>query len=322
MTFFPAVMLAAYLGGFWPGLLATILSAIAANFLFPKHLPSFQATQVNEVAALILFVLVGSILSGLSESLHRARRRIVADERRQAEEARRETEERFRQLAENIHEIFWMMDPRHDRLTYVSPSYEAAWGRDGQKLCDQPRAWIDSIHPDDRAEAVKRLEQHRRGVFSDGEFRVVRPDGSVRWIRSRGFPIKDQNGDISRIAGLAEDITERKHTEEALRESEHRWRSLTEALPQLVWTATPDGACDYFSTQWTEYTGIPESELLGWRWLETLHPDDREATRQFWTDSVAGRGAYDVEYRVRRSDGEYRWFKTRAVPDRHVHGHH
>src|SRR5258707_3059347 len=85
MTFFPAVMIAAYLGGFWPGLLATILSAIAANFLFPKHLPSFQATQVNEVAALILFVLVGSILSGLSESLHRALRRIVADERRHAE---------------------------------------------------------------------------------------------------------------------------------------------------------------------------------------------------------------------------------------------
>jgi len=104
--------------------------------------------------------------------------------------------------------------------------------------------------------------------------------------------------------------------EKELQESEHRWRSLTEALPQLVWSAAPDGACDYFSTQWTQHTGVPESHLLGWRWLEVLHPDDREPTRQLWTHSVAGGGPYDVEYRVRRSDGVYRWFKTRGVPIR------
>ena len=81
------------------------------------------------------------------------------------------------------------------------------------------------------------------------------------------------------------------------------WRNLIDALPQLVWTATPDGACDYFSNQWTEYTGVPERELLSWLWVEVLHPDDREPTRQFWNNSVAGRHPYDVEYRVRRRDG-------------------
>ena len=108
-------------------------------------------------------------------------------------------------------------------------------------------------------------------------------------------------GSLRFIEGLNQDITRQRRTEEALRESEQRWRSLTEALPQLVWSATPDGACDYFSTQWTQHTGVPESDLLGWRWLATLHPDDREPTRRLWTDSVAGRGPYDVEYRVRRS---------------------
>jgi PAS domain S-box-containing protein len=108
----------------------------------------------------------------------------------------------------------------------------------------------------------------------------------------------------------------RKRVEEVVGESEHRWRMLTEALPQLVWSATLDGACDYFNTQWTEHTGVPERELLGWRWLQVLHPDDREPTREFWTDSVAGRRSYDVEYRVRRADGVYRWFKTRGVPIR------
>ena len=112
----------------------------------------------------------------------------------------------------------------------------------------------------------------------------------------------------------------RRRTEHRLRDSEQRWRGLTEALPQLVWGATSDGACDYFSTQWTDYTGVPETELLGWQWMKVLHPDDREPTRKFWTDSVAGRTPYDVEYRVQRKDGVYGWFKTRGVPIRDEKG--
>src|SRR5260221_12739568 len=125
MTFFPAVMIAAFFGGLWPGLIATLLSAIAANVFLAKH---FESDSVNEVAALILFLLVGAIISGLCESLHRARHRIVADERRRGEEARRGIEERFMQLAENIHEIFWMMNPRDDRIIYISPGYEEVSG--------------------------------------------------------------------------------------------------------------------------------------------------------------------------------------------------
>jgi PAS domain S-box-containing protein len=122
---------------------------------------------------------------------------------------------------------------------------------------------------------------------------------------------------MNKESRIAEDETQ---VAEALRESEQRWRSLTEALPQLVWSATPDGACDYFSTQWTEYTGVAESQLLGWHWMDVLHPDDRQSTRQVWTESVAGRRPYDVEYRVRRRDGVYGWFKTRGAPIRDSKG--
>jgi PAS domain S-box-containing protein len=311
-TFFPSVLIAAYFGGFWPGLLMTFLCAGIANYFLVEPFFTLGVKGTGDAVGLILFAITGAFISGLYESLHRAQRRVVAEERLRAQE----TEERFRQLAENIHEIFWMRDARADRPIYVSPGYEELSGRTRQSLYEQPASWLETIHPDDRDRLVEYMEQHKRGVFTDGEFRVVRPDGTVRWVRSRAFPIKEPDGSLSRIAGLAEDITERKRTEEALRESEHRWRSLTEALPQLVWSATPDGACDYFSTQWTQHTGVPESDLLGWRWLEVLHPDDREPTRQYWTDSVAGRGPYDVEYRVRRSDGVYRWFKTRGVPIR------
>src|SRR3984893_4371256 len=114
--------------------------------------------------------------------------------------------------------------------------------------------------------------------------------------------------------------TARKRAENRLRESEQRWRGLTEALPQLVWGATSDGACDYFSTQWTDYTGVPETELLGWQWMKVLRPDEPEPAREFLTDSVAGRAPYDVEYRVQRKDGVYGWFKTRGVPIRDEEG--
>ncbi len=149
-----------------------------------------------------------------------------------------------------------------------------------------------------------------------------RQDGALAaGSRRPAFPGEEDRLLLNMAANQAAAVLQRRQDEEALRESEHRWRSLTEALPQLVWTATPDGSCDYFSTQWTQHTGVPEGELLGWRWLDVLHPDDREPTRQFWTASVEGRGPYDVEYRVRRSDGLYRWFKTRGVPIRDGDGH-
>ena len=316
MTFFPAVMIAAYLGGLWPGVLATVLSAAAANYFITREIPFVHFSDVNDVAATILFVLVGTMISALCESLHRVRHHMVTLERRRAEEAMRETEERFRQLVENIHEVFWMTDVQNKRMLYVSPGYEQITGQTCQSVYERPESRLETIHPEDRGRVVEQLAHRQEGVFVDLEFRIVRPDGSMRWVRSRGFPIKDENGEVTRVAGLLEDITERKQVEEALRESEHRWRDLTEALPQLVWTARADGSCDYFSAQWTQHTGVPESKLLEWQWMETLHPEDRERTRSAWIASVQGLRQYDVEYRVRRADGEYRWFKTRGVPIR------
>jgi PAS domain S-box-containing protein len=104
---------------------------------------------------------------------------------------------------------------------------------------------------------------------------------------------------------------------DALTASERRYRTLAEALPQLVWTSRPDGQRDYFSRQWVEYTGIPEEEQFGLAWLDkVVHPEDRERVRERWMAAVQGRSDYDVELRIRRADGQYRWFKARATPVR------
>jgi PAS domain S-box-containing protein len=107
----------------------------------------------------------------------------------------------------------------------------------------------------------------------------------------------------------------------ALAAGERRYRTLAEALPQLVWTSQPNGDRDYFSRQWIEYTGIPESEQLGLAWIDkVIHPEDRERARTRWMAAMGGRGDYDLELRIRRGDGEYRWFKARATPVRDDHG--
>ena len=177
---------------------------------------------------------------------------------------------------------------------------------------------MHETHPDDRAGIEEAVQRYLAGETNEFEMeaRFRHRDGSYHTMLSRGAAVRDAVGKPLRFIGISIDITKLRLAEEALRESEQRWRSLTEALPQLVWSATPDGACDYFSAQWTEHTGVAEAELLGWRWLETLHPEDREPTRQFWLESVAGRRLYDVEYRVRSRRGQYRWFKTRGVPIR------
>lgn len=119
---------------------------------------------------------------------------------------------------------------------------------------------------------------------------------------------------------LAVLVAERKQAEESMMESGRSFRRLAESLPQLVWTCRGDGPCDYLSPQWVTYTGIPEAEQLGFRWLDQLHPDDRDRTVAAWNETIATDKAFDVEFRIRRNDGIYRWFKTRAVAVRDEQG--
>ncbi len=153
---------------------------------------------------------------------------------KQAEESLRESQERFRQLAENIREVFWLTEPAKNQMIYISPGYEQVWGQTCQNLYASPRSWLEAIHPDDRERVLEAaLTKQVRGQY-DEEYRIVRPDGSIRWIRDRAFPIRDHGGMVYRIAGLAADITEHKQAEARLLTSQRRLLEQHAALVALT----------------------------------------------------------------------------------------
>ncbi len=133
--------------------------------------------------------------------------------RKCAEEALRSSEERFRQLAENVNEVFWMCDKGLTQMLYVSPAYEKVWGRSSERLCQDFQSYIEWIHPDDRARVAAAADKRTRGESMEIEYRIVRPDGSVRWVRDRAIKILNEAGEFYRLGGVVEDITERKQLE-------------------------------------------------------------------------------------------------------------
>ena len=159
-------------------------------------------------------------LVALNETLFR---KLYEEEQRQRD--LQDSEEKFRQLAENICEVFWVATPAADQILYISPMYEQVWGRSREDLYVNPQAWIESIHPDDRLRVAQAFRERAEcGKAFEQEYRVVRPDGAIRWVRARDFSIYDERGELYRIVGIGEDVTERKLAEAAAKRQLERER--------------------------------------------------------------------------------------------------
>jgi len=157
---------------------------------------------------------IGRLGEAVRQALERSRLR---RDKALAEAAQRESEERFRQIAENIREVFWLTDPEKKEVLYISPAYREIWGRDAEALSMSPQDWVRAIHPEDRARVVEAAQtKQKTGEYAE-EYRITRGDGAIRWIRDRAFPVLDSEGNVYRIAGVAEDITERKGAEDRIK---------------------------------------------------------------------------------------------------------
>lgn len=229
-------------------------------------------------------------------------------ERKRSEEASRESQERFCQLAENIREVFWMTDPEKSRMIYISPAYEGIWGRTCESLYASPRSWLDTIHPDDRDRVLQAaLTKQISGAY-DEEYRIVRPDGSTRWIWDRAFPIRDVSGHVYRITGIAEDITERKQAEQALQQAYDETEKILASVPGAILAADQDLRVVYANALVCRYFGEGR-EMLGAPLNDVLPAD---VAQRCWvymkrTPQVAENGYWQQDRQFERHGKVYKY---------------
>lgn len=233
------------------------------------------------------------------------------EERKQAEQAWEESEAQWRVAFENNPTMYFIVDMAG---SYVSVNRFGAerMGYSAEELLG--KSVLDCVVERD----CRSVEVHIRECFGfpgrtlTWEARKIRKDGSIVWVREKGNAVYFKKRLVLLIA--CEDITEQKRAEEATQRIEKELRDVIKLVPAYVWTATPEGAVDFVNERWSDYSGLNLDKILGWSWESVLHPDDFSKVAATWSTSVESGQAMEVETRVRRSDGEYRWWFCRNVP--------
>ena len=244
--------------------------------------------------------------------------RAAAAERR-AQEELREQESRFRTLANAIPQLAWMTDAEGSVYWYNQGWYDYT-GATPEEM--QGWGWQKVHHPDH----VQRVVDRIRRSFETGEpwedtFPLRGADGEYRWFLSRALPMRRSDGSIAGWFGTNTDVTEQLQAEQALREREAEFRALANTIPQLAWIADSDGRRYWFNTRWYEYTGLRPDQSLGLGWWSVHHADHRSRVLDAQLAAFKGGNLWEDMVRLRRADGEYRWFLGRAMPIRDEAGH-
>jgi PAS domain S-box-containing protein len=230
-------------------------------------------------------------------------------EHKRAEETLRESEEKFRQLADNITDVFWITSPDLKTMYYISAGYEVIWGRSTESLYARPHQWIEVILPEDRERVVAvfgTLMGNEPKVSV--EYRIARPDGTVRWVHDRGFQIRDSAGKVIRLTGIVTDITERKKNEAALQRSEAHTRAIVQSSLDCIVTIDHEGKILEFNPAAEIVFGYPRAKVLGKKLAEVVIPPSlRERHRQGMARYLATGEAKVLGKRIEivamRSDG-------------------
>ena len=206
-----------------------------------------------------------------------------------------------------------MTDPRKNTMLFISKAYERIWGRSCESLIERPMSFIESIHPVDREAVIAAFPKQKEGSY-DIEYRIVRSDGDIRWIRDKAFPIRDKSGEIYRVVGVAQDITDHKDAEE-------RFRQVTDTIDEVFWMTDPrKNTMLFISKAYERIWGRTCASLIErpMSFIDSIHPQDRDAVIAAFPRQKEG--TYDIEYRIIRSDGDLRWIRDTAFPVRNASG--
>jgi PAS domain S-box-containing protein len=228
----------------------------------------------------------------------------------------RASQERLDSILNSLEDVVWSASPGDVWDTsYVNPAIAKIYGYPQQEFLENPYLWLEMVHPDDK----QRVELEQQTLYDSGskdvEYRIVRPDGEVRWVSDRAHAVCDAQGNAIRYDGIARDITERKLAEQTLRESEERWQLAMRGNNDGIWDWNVKTGEVFFSARWKEMLGFADHEIANTleEWSARVHPDDLDWVMQSIQDHFARKTPfYITEHRVLCKDGSYKWILDRG----------
>lgn len=249
-------------------------------------------------------------------------------ERKRAEAKLRRSEESLLEAQRLSHIGSWKLDVASGAVI-VSPEIHRIFGVDPDEDTSRPEFWFSRNHPEDQKRIREFFERSTiQKTDYDADYRIVLPDGTIKHLHATGHPVLNESGDLMEFVGTTMDVTEQvqtraalenalqeiKQRNEALRAREHNLDLIINTIPALVWSARPDGSAEFFNQHYLDYVGLSAEEVRDWGWTVALHPDDLNRLAGAWQSIMASGKQGEAEARLRRFDGEYRWFLFRANP--------
>jgi PAS domain S-box-containing protein len=307
LIFLFLVLIVSWLWGFRYALFVSFLAALGFDFVLPP-VGSLWLSDSRDIYAIAAFLVLGVATSHLSD---RARREALTAKR--AEGAARRSEEGLREVIETMPAMAWSTRPDGSNA-FANRQWAEYTGLSAEQTADSH--WGSTVHPEDLSGHMeKRGQSLATGQPFDHEVRLRRAaDGQYRWFLVRGMPLRDEHGEVLKWFGIATDIEDRRRAEEALRKREHNLNLIINAIPALSWSARPDGSADFFNQHYLDFMGLSAEQAQDWGWTGAVHPEDLNGLAGTWQSVLASGKAGEAEARLRRFDGEYRWFLFRASP--------